>query len=238
MSKEFKRGKKAEQDGDYVEAVRLFRLAAEKDSAEATIYLAALLQQGRGVAAADPKQAAALLRPLADRAVPEACFSLANLILQLASNTSPESAAILADLNPSHSAMPPAAAAADLMRTAATKGHMAAQFRLGQLLAAGATGLDKDDKEAVRWYRKAADQNFPPAFNALGWMYEHQRGVDESNEVTALKSAYRYYRKAAEVPPGMIGEGFPAAQANLARLYATGKGVPAKDLKEAVKWFR
>ena len=218
MSKEFKRGKKAEQNGDYAEAVKQFRLAADKDNTEAQVYLAAMLAQGRGVPQ-DWTAAATLLQPLADKSVPEACYSLA---LQYLDGNGVE---------------PDAAKAAELLRTAGTKGHMAAQFRLGGLYATG-SGVDKDEREAVRWYRKASEQSFPPAQNALGWMYEHQRGVDDKDEASCLKQALKYYRKAAEVPAGMIGEGFAVAQANLARMYATGKGLITKDHKEAVKWFR
>jgi TPR repeat protein len=54
-------------------------------------------------------------------------------------------------------------------------------------------GVAKDDREAVKWYRKAAEQGNAPAQYSLGVMYEDGRGVtkDESEAV-------KWYRKAAE----------------------------------------
>ena len=54
-------------------------------------------------------------------------------------------------------------------------------------------GVPRDDAQAVRWYRKAADQDYPPAQYSLGVMYANGRGVprDDSHAMT-------WYRKAAE----------------------------------------
>ncbi len=47
--------------------------------------------------------------------------------------------------------------------------------------------------EAVKWYRKAAEQEYARAQSGLGYMYSNGRGV-EKDEVEAVK----WYRKAAE----------------------------------------
>jgi TPR repeat protein len=85
-------------------------------------------------------------------------------------------------------------------------------------------GVERDDAEAVKWFRKAADQDYTSAQNQLGMMYEQGRGVSQD-----YVKATEWYRKAAE-------RGYGGAQNNLAIAYALGQGVP-KDLIEASKWF-
>ena len=89
----------------------------------------------------------------------------------------------------------------------------------------GRNGFGQDYAEAVKWYRKAADQGNAFAQYKLGVMYSEGRGVpkDEREEVS-------WYRKAAE-------QGHAQAQYNLGWMYANGEGVAQNDY-EAVKWFR
>ena len=54
-------------------------------------------------------------------------------------------------------------------------------------------GVREDDEEAVRWYRRAAEQGHAPAQTNLGWMYENGRGVRRDRV-----EAVRWYRLAAE----------------------------------------
>jgi TPR repeat protein len=74
----------------------------------------------------------------------------------------------------------------------------------------------KDEDEAARWLRKAADQGHIAAQNNLGRMYRHGRGVAEDEA-----EAVRWFRKAAD-------ESHAAAQFNLGVRYQEGRGV-AKD---------
>ena len=60
-------------------------------------------------------------------------------------------------------------------------------FRYG-----GRLGVPKDEVEAVKWYRKAAEQNLAEAQCALGGCYANDLGVAK-NEVEAVK----WWRKAA-----------------------------------------
>ncbi|MEZ8274090.1 tetratricopeptide repeat protein, partial [Vibrio splendidus] len=64
-------------------------------------------------------------------------------------------------------------------------------------------GVSQDDKEAVSWYRKAAEQGYARAQNNLGIMYDEGRGVSQGD-----KEAVYWYRKAAE-------QGYARAQNNL-----------------------
>ena len=79
--------------------------------------------------------------------------------------------------------------------------------------------------EAVRWYRKAADQNLALAENSLGACYSNGQGVAKDQA-----EAVKWFRKAAEQKDAY-------AQKNLGVCYANGQGV-AKDQAEAVKWYR
>ena len=92
------------------------------------------------------------------------------------------------------------------------------EFYLGQ-------GVPQDYGEAVRWFRRAADQGNVTAQNNLGVMYANGQGVPQD-----YAQAARWYRRAAE-------GGSATAQNNLGNVYATGRGV-AQDDEEAARWFR
>ena len=86
---------------------------------------------------------------------------------------------------------------------------------LGLIYANGAAqGVPKDDAEAVRWFRLAAEQGTARAQFNLGVMYDNGEGVPEDDA-----EAVRWYRLAAE-------QGYAAAQLNLGVMYANGEGVP------------
>ena len=94
------------------------------------------------------------------------------------------------------------------------------QFRLGAYFYS-----KKDYQEAVKWYRKAAEQGDAEAQFYLGLCYSNGDGVAKD-----LKEAAKWWRKAAE-------QGEAAAQYNLGVCYSNGNGV-AKNYQEAVKWYR
>ena len=54
-------------------------------------------------------------------------------------------------------------------------------------------GVARDDPEAVRWYRRAAEQGYATGQFNLGFMYENGRGVRRDRV-----EAVRWYRMAAE----------------------------------------
>ena len=86
-------------------------------------------------------------------------------------------------------------------------------------------GVPQNNEEAVKWYRKAAEQGDAGGQANLGVMYEKGRGVPQSDE-----EAVKWYRKAAE-------QGHAVGQKNLGFMYDKGRGVPQND-EEAVKWYR
>jgi hypothetical protein len=83
----------------------------------------------------------------------------------------------------------------------------------------------EDYAEAVKWYRKAADQGYASAQFNLGFMYNKGKGVPLDDT-----EAVKWYRKAAE-------QGDAKAQSNLGFMYQHGEGV-TQDYTEAVKWYR
>ncbi len=78
--------------------------------------------------------------------------------------------------------------------------------------------------EAVKWYRRAAEQGDARAQNNLGIMYDECRGVPQ-DDAEALK----WYRRAAE-------QGHALAQSQLGVMYGNGRGVP-QDYVQAHLWF-
>jgi TPR repeat protein len=86
-------------------------------------------------------------------------------------------------------------------------------------------GLPHDDKEAVFWFGKAAEQDFPMAQYNLGFMYMSGRGVPQ-NDIEAIT----WFKKAAK-------QGVPEAQNYLGVFYQNGRGVPQNYIK-AVKWYQ
>jgi hypothetical protein len=74
-------------------------------------------------------------------------------------------------------------------------------------------GVLQDFTEAMKWYRKAAEQGDSSAQNTLGVMYRDGKGVPQD-----FTEAMKWYRKAAE-------QGNDFALADLGYMYEFGKGV-------------
>ena len=91
-------------------------------------------------------------------------------------------------------------------------------YHLGQ-------GVPQDDAEAVRWWKKAAEQGDVTAEGNLGTAYGLGMGVPKDNA-----ESVRWHTKAAE-------NGNAASQFSLGMFYLQGAGVP-KDEAEGVKWLR
>jgi len=111
------------------------------------------------------------------------------------------------------------------VRAKAEKGDAQSQFELGAVFFFGNLGSAKDYVEAVKWFRKAAEQSLALAQFNLGNCCRIGQGVAK-DDVEAVK----WYRKAAQ-------QSHAQAQSNLGLCYANGQGVD-KDEAEAVKWYR
>ncbi|KAJ3332397.1 hypothetical protein HDU93_009107 [Gonapodya sp. JEL0774] len=106
----------------------------------------------------------------------------------------------------------------------AINGDSISQFQLGVCYYNG-DGVAKDFGEAVKWYRKAADQGLDIAQYSLGLCYKNGEGVAED-----FGEAVKWLMKAAD-------QGLGIARYSLGLRYYNGEGV-AKDFGEAVKWWR
>jgi len=110
-----------------------------------------------------------------------------------------------------------------LLLPLAEKGSTFAQYNVGVMYANG-LGIEKNEKEAVKWYQKAAAQGEADAQLNLGMMYSAGRGVEKDP-----KKAMEWYLRAAE-------QGNASAQNNIGSLYFNGEGVQ-KDDRKAVEWY-
>src|ERR1700722_13362809 len=96
----------------------------------------------------------------------------------------------------------------------------------------GGRGYPKDLKRAEEWYLLSADRGFAEAQNELGEFYE---ACGDQHIADAL----HWYQAAASGPPASSNTDTAAskAMANLAKLYASGKGVP-QDYAVAANWYQ
>ncbi len=85
-------------------------------------------------------------------------------------------------------------------------------------------GVPQDYAEALKWYRKAADQGNARAQTILGFVYDTGQGVPQD-----YAEAVKWYRNAAD-------QGNAFAQSNLGLMYGNGQGVP-QDYVQAHKWY-
>src|SRR5882672_6240607 len=79
------------------------------------------------------------------------------------------------------------------IRAKAEKGDAQSQYELGKAFATNYVGMGKDDKEALKWFRKAAEQNVAEAQSELAACYSRGLGVAK-DDVESIK----WCRKAAE----------------------------------------
>lgn len=103
----------------------------------------------------------------------------------------------------------------------AEKGDVESQHTVAQIYY---TSEPKDLKNAIKWFRKAANAGHPWAQFRMGGFYLEGEGVPKDN-----KEALKWFTKAAE-------QEFSMAQVELGFLYYNGQIVP-KDYVEAYKWF-
>jgi len=97
---------------------------------------------------------------------------------------------------------------------------------VGELIERGGQARDdKNDIEAMRWFRMAADQRNATAQNSIGLLYSKGWGVSQD-----YVEAMRWYRMAADQENAV-------AQYNIGVLYSNGWGVPQDDV-EAMRWYR
>jgi TPR repeat protein len=106
----------------------------------------------------------------------------------------------------------------------AKDGDVIAQMEVADAYAKG-LGVEKNPKEAVDWYRKAAEKGNADAQLALGNLLIGGKGVPKDSVEAA-----KWFLSAAE-------QGKPAAQLQVARMHLTGLGVPRSQV-DACMWAK
>jgi hypothetical protein len=106
---------------------------------------------------------------------------------------------------------------------AALKGYPDALFNLGVAYSEG-KGVERDAREALRWYQLAGENGYVAAQLLLGDTYYKGNGVAVDH-----REAAKWYTQAAQ-------QGDPFGQFFLANLYLNGQGV-ARDPVKAYMWF-
>jgi TPR repeat protein len=120
------------------------------------------------------------------------------------------------------------AAALEALLPFAYQGIAEAQYKVGVLFdygqQAGGRGVPQNPFEALKWYRKAAEQGHARAQRNLASLYEAGRG-----SIADATEAARWYRAAA-----LQGDSY--AQFSLGRMYRDGRGV-TRQLDRAYAWL-
>ncbi len=86
-------------------------------------------------------------------------------------------------------------------------------------------GVEKSYKEALKWFRSAAQKGHAVAQRDLGTIYRRGLGVKKNQE-----EAVKWFRLSAN-------QGYAKAQRDLGIAHQFGRGAP-KDAIEAVRWYR
>ena len=124
--------------------------------------------------------------------------------------------------------------------------YVQAQLDLGACYAKG-EGVVKNEAEAVKWFRKAAEQGNADAQTFLADCYLFGRGVakDEAEALTWFRRAAKqdgYGAERAKSYLKAVEDGDPEAQCDLASAYLTGWHRAGwqweENEAEAIKWYR
>jgi TPR repeat protein len=86
--------------------------------------------------------------------------------------------------------------------------------------------VQQDYVEAMRWYQKAAAQDYGSAKYNIGYLYERGEGVEQDDA-----EALRWYRRAAD------DNNNARAQYHIGMFYAEGRGGQPRDLGQAHAWM-
>lgn len=201
---DFERGLRAYAREEYVEAVRLFRLAANQGDAGAQVMLGIMYRDGQGVT-----QGFVEAVRWFGLAAEQGNATGQNRLGMMYSN--------------SWGVAQDDVEAARWFRLAAEQGDALAQFNLGFSYTQG-RGVTQNYAEAIRWYRLAADQSLAAAQLSLGSLYANGQGTPQN-----YTEAIRWFRLAAEQGDseaqsklGFLyanGHGVPQNSAEAARWY-------------------
>lgn len=199
----------AEAADDKPEAVRLYRLAAERGNAFAQYVMGDTLLSGDLGVEKDAGGGMHWLRLAAGQGVPVAQAELGAVLVFGADGVATD---------PKEDV--------PLLRLAAAAGDDGAQNNLGRLAVNGQAGVPQDYVEGARWYRLAMEGGSADAPANLGELYANGSGVAWDDA-----EAVRLFRIGVE-------RGSADAQNSLGTMHEDGRGGLAKDDKGAARLFR
>jgi len=203
---------------DYAKAVEYFRLSAAQGYAKAQNNLGAFYARGWGVTP-DFTEAAKWFRRAAEQGDPFSQYSLGMyyaLGLGVATNLTeavkwyekageqqqPDAQLALGNLyllgDKDQGIMVDIKKARKWLEKAAAQGCASACNSLGFIYESGGDGVDKDQKQAAKWYRQAAENNDSKGQMNLGRMYLHGIGVKKD-----LIEAYKWFYLASRNGAGV-----------------------------------
>jgi TPR repeat protein len=207
-----KMGQFYQRAGNYREAARWYRMAAEGGYAEAQQHLGWQYENGRGVAR-DYEAAMHWSRLAAEQGNAPAQWEVGWLYQNGLGVPRDYPAAI------------------GWFRRAADRGYSPAMYSIALFHSEG-WGVVRDYGAAMQWYRKAADRGNVGSYYGIAVLYEEGAGVARDYD-----AALGWYRKAANDGAAPYRRGYPAADHRIAELFRHGKGV-RKDAQEALRWYR
>ena len=108
----------------------------------------------------------------------------------------------------------------------AERGVSWAQTSMGKSMIQGIMGFKKQEKAGLKWIKKAAAQNHPPALQYLSCFYRYGFASDQGKS--------RDEEKSNELLMKSANLGYASANSELARWYLTGKHGFEKDPKESI----
>ncbi len=203
---DFESGLRAYEAGDYQTALTEFRTLAVSGDPDAQTILALMYLEGQAVAM-NMAEAIRWYASAAEQGQMDAQYALALIAMDGAGGAARDEET-----------------AALWMQESARRGHVFAQFDLGNMYAQG-DGVAQSDSDAAIWFEAAANQGHRDAQYNLGVMFLAGRGV-EQDPVAALQ----WFALAAE-------QGHRDAQYNLGISYLTGRNTEPNPA-EAVRWLQ
>jgi TPR repeat protein len=103
-------------------------------------------------------------------------------------------------------------------------------LRIYELLYAEGRGIKQDNAEAIKWFKKAAEQGFVPAEFNYGFLYPWMNRGSKEDAISEMESL-KWIKKAAE-------QGSAEAQKHLGLIYYGGYSGVKKDYTESLKWYK
>ena len=192
------------------EAARLYKLAADQGNAAAQFNLGFMYEKGHGVPQDDC-----------------GCAALVSQVGRPGRRLRSIQSRVHVRERPGRPRRTMRAARSGIESSPPTRETPARNAISGSSTTEGRGGLPKDDREAARLYKLAADQGNAAAQNNLGVFYEQGRGGLPKDD----REAARLYKLAAD-------QGNAIAQVNLGVFYEQGRGGLPKDDREAARLYK